>query len=137
MFHCEPKIIKGNFARKDKSGHLLNPVVIDQFAGQPFQKNKFGWPASDVSILINSDRSAVADRVMSRLQLLRDDPNNKDKTDAELIRDLIPRSMQSYGELSAYMDWYKAKYGEPLFEPNPEPEKKDEPEPPADPAPES
>lgn len=122
--------VSDSFVPRDNNGHVINPVVVDQYSGQEFNINQFGWMKSDVDILLQADSLSVQEKIMSRLQLLKDDPSNKDKSDQELIQSLIPRTVQSYGELSMFMDWYKQKYGEPLFEPQNDSDKpSDEPTP--------
>lgn len=112
-----PIIVAATFIKMDKNGNVADPVVIDQYSGQEFNKNEYGWPRSDVSAIMEADSLQIQDRLLSRLQLLKDDPSNAGKTDKELVRDLIPRNVQSFGELSAYMKWYQAKFGELLFSP--------------------
>lgn len=126
MFKVEFSKTQLPFIAKNKTGLPINFVPVDQFSGQEFNKNKFGWPRSDVSALMQADSLSMQDRILSRLTILKDDPSLKGKSDDELLKMLIPRSIQSYGEMSAFMDWYERQYGKPLFEPNTDSVKKDD-----------
>lgn len=124
MFHRKRIVLNQPVLGFDDKGNLLNYVAIDQFSGQEFNMNRFGWMQSDISALMQADSLAIQDRILSRLNLIRSDPSNAGKSDKQLLQELIPRTVQSYGELSMFLDWYKTKYGEPLFEPLNEPDKK-------------
>lgn len=105
-----------------------HPLVIDPIGTQEFQVNSFGWYDSDITTLINAQSMSVQDNIMNRLSILSKTANT-DLTDAQLLKVLIPRYCQSFGERSKFMEYLKESSPDLFEQVSKDEEKRAEPEP--------
>ena len=101
---------------KTPDGNVFT-LGIEQFPVEPFNFNKFGFPKSDVTILIEATMNSGIyndkfDRIASRLNVIRATEYNKDKTLEELWRDYKPASIATAAEEKAFAAYWQLHYGE-------------------------
>lgn len=104
-------------------------LPVDQFPVQPFNRNKFGWPKSDITILDELSRSRDVDISLytafaSRLNVLRQEKGvrinltevngeltaeSKEQIDL-LIQQYHPHWIQTVTEERDFAQWYYENY---------------------------
>lgn len=91
--------------KKDK--HSIAPV--DQFPAQDFCLGENGFVRSPLSVALRTQDEKLRQAILSRINE-RDVVDNSGKSDDELIKDLVPRSVQTPSEILAYTKLFNEMY---------------------------
>lgn len=106
MFTTKKKIAKYE-PLTDSKGHLRGHVAIDQFNAQECNIGFNGFPANDITLLSRASSENEYNLIISRLQEIQlDNPDNSNKTDKQIILDIMPSWIQSPSEIDKFMDYY-------------------------------
>lgn len=75
----------------DENGKAKEPLVIDQSMTMKGNENDYGWPESDIALLLNAQSQDEISFYLSRMRDLRlNDEQNKDLTDEQIAAKVIP-----------------------------------------------
>lgn len=101
------------------SDGVVKSLPVDQFNVRDFNLNKYGWPKSDITLLVEVTQSKSFDvdrynAFASRIHMLRAEPKNN-KSVEQLIHEWRPNWMQTVTEEQTFREYY---YNE--FEKSPE-----------------
>lgn len=88
-------------------------VAIDQYPSEDFNIGFSGRPANDLTLLERAQSMSEVQLVLSRLQQYKANNPNVDKTDKEIIAEIVPRWVQSPSEIDRFMDYYYQNVVEP------------------------
>lgn len=84
-------------------------LVIDGIADQSFAKNTHGWIENDLALLQKANTQQELDYALSKLQQVGVvSSRNEDKSVREVLDAVLPRYVQTPGELSAYAEYYSS-----------------------------
>lgn len=114
----KPRIIHhtARYRETTKDG-LVKVLPVDQFSCKDFNRNKFGWPKSDLTLLLEYTTNNVDldkfNAFASRIHMLKaEKPNNK--TVEQLIHEWRPSWIQTVSEEQAFAKWYYEEFDKPL-----------------------
>lgn len=107
MMRNIPKAVIPAFIQKNVHGSDVNRVPIDQFNSQSFNIGSNGLPANDITLLMRAQNVREYEVILNRLQEVRvKNPNNKGKTDKQIIGEMMPSWVQTPAEIDKFMNWY-------------------------------
>lgn len=99
----------------DNRRNILNSIevkqrlVIDGIADQSFAKNSHGWIESDLALLAKANTQQELDYALSKLREVGIVSSSNDgKSIREVLDSVMPRYVQTPGELSAYAEYYSS-----------------------------
>lgn len=92
------------------SDGVVKSLPVDQFNVRDFNLNKFGWPKSDITLLVEVTQSKSFDvdrynALASRIHMLRAEPKNN-KSVEQLIHEWRPNWMQTVTEEQTFREYY-------------------------------
>lgn len=97
--------------RRDKNERFIGAVPIDQFNSQSFNLGANGLPACDITLLARSTSMNDYAVILQRLQENKvKNPDNKGKTDAQIIGEMMPSWVQTPSEIDRFVDWYNSTH---------------------------
>lgn len=84
-------------------------VYIDQSPVLTSNKNKYGWPMSDIQLLIDASDSIQQQNILNRLQMMQANENEQfaKLPDSVKLRLLKPSFVQSPSEVAKFADFCK------------------------------
>lgn len=100
------------FCSKTKDG-ILKSLPIDQFSVKDFNLNKFHWPKSDLTLLMEYTTAhpdlEKFNAFAQRIHMLKAEPKNN-KSVEELIHEWCPSWIQTVSEMQDFAKWYYVNY---------------------------
>lgn len=111
MFINAPRKYRQLPRQLDKNKNAVNAIPVDQFNSQEFNLGLNGLPASDITLLARAQSIKEYELILSRLQEVRTkNPNNKGKSDKQIIGEMMPSWVQTPAEIDKFVDWYNASH---------------------------
>ena len=108
---CSERPVLEPMTKKDGSPLV---VAIDQYNAQSFNLGFNGFPANDLTLLERAQTLAECQLIAQRLQEVKvANPNLEGKSDADIIKMIKPRVVQSPAEVERYLDYYYNNVIEP------------------------
>ena len=99
MFRQIPPSNKPFFVANDKNGKPLT-LPLDQIYSQDFMLGSNGFPMNDITAIVRSQNVQEMNSLLAQCAQLRmKSPDNKDKSDEELLNELHPRHWQTPSEV--------------------------------------
>lgn len=103
---------KNRFCPITKDGVLVT-LPVDQFPVKDFNLNQFGWPKSDLTMLMEYSKNNVDldkfNAFAQRIHMLKAEPKNN-KTVEQLIHEWRPAWIQTVSEEQSYAEWYYKEF---------------------------
>lgn len=84
-------------------------VYVDQSPSINVNLNSFGWPKSDIQLLLESSDSIMQQNILNRLQMMKEQQNSQFEKlpDALKLRILKPSFVQSPSEVAKFAEYCK------------------------------
>lgn len=106
MFKITP-IFRPFHVIETENGRSLHERPIDQFNSEDFNLSSNGFPANDITLLLRASTQKEFDLIASRLQEIKvSQPDNKGKSDKQLVAELMPSWIQFPAEIDRFMDYF-------------------------------
>lgn len=90
---------------KNQDGVMVYVKPIDQFNSQEFNLVN-GLPASDLTLLSRASSKADYELILSRLQEIKSENINKDKSDKQIISEMMPAWVQTPAQIDRFVEYY-------------------------------
>lgn len=83
---------------------------VDQFPTQDFNLGENGFPMSDIQLILKTDSEELRKVLLSRLEVQKQMESNPDMSDEELIRNVVPRYIQTPAEIKEFTRVFHQMY---------------------------
>lgn len=90
---------------KNEDGIMVYVKPIDQFNSQEFNLVN-GLPASDLTLLSRASSKADYELILARLQANQSENINKDKSDKQIISEMMPAWVQTPAQIDRFVEHY-------------------------------
>lgn len=107
----KPVVINRSVPSSKHDGVPFRPMVVDQTPAAIGHLNKFGYPMSDIQLLMECNDVMLQQNIASRLEVLQEQqPDGYDKlSDSEKIAVLQPRWVQTPSEIERFQEYLNVR----------------------------